>query len=154
MAGLNRNGWISDHSHISQKIKTEEISHPQKWDRWPGDNWQPEGWGTQHSFCLSFYWQLLFPHLLRPWISRLGEWRVQAWLWVHCAAPTPSFALVPALLLSKVIFFWPMINCPGCVPFQFLCYPQSPDWGREKALAVCIALLSNRQNTSVVSMLF
>lgn len=38
---------------------------------------------------------------------------------------------------SEVIFFWSMINCPGCVPFQCLCYPQSPDWGREKALAVC-----------------
>lgn len=77
MAGLNRYGWISDHRHFSQKMKTKEISRPQKWDRWPGDNWQAEGWGTQHSFCLSFYWQLLFPHLLRPWISRPGEWKVQ-----------------------------------------------------------------------------
>lgn len=30
MTGLNRNGWISDHRHISQKMKTKEISHSQK----------------------------------------------------------------------------------------------------------------------------
>lgn len=64
-----------------------------------------------------------------------GEWRVQGWVWAHCATPT-SFSSMPALLLRKV-FFWSMINCPGCVPFQCLCHPQAPDWGREEALALC-----------------
>lgn len=57
-------------------------------------------------------------------------------LWAHRAVPTP-FSSMPALLLSKLLSFWSMTNSSGCVPFLCLCYPQSPDWDREKALVLC-----------------
>lgn len=135
MTGLNRNGWISDHRHISEKMKKKEISHPQKWDRWPGDNWQAEGWGANILFVSIFTGSCSSHISWDPKPQGWGEWRVQGWVWAHCATPTP-FSSMPALLLRKV-FFWSMINCPGCVPFQCLCHPQAPDWGREEALALC-----------------
>lgn len=45
----------------------ENISSPGKSEGINTDNRHGEGWGTQQLFCLSFLWQLLFPHLSSTW---------------------------------------------------------------------------------------